>query len=81
MDSPANRPLDDVDRAAVRMCALICWQRRAELELTDAELEQVLIAWMAVGANTEAEAASVLLAARRDAERKQQRFDGLLGGA
>jgi hypothetical protein len=80
-DTSSNRPLDDIDRNAVRACALICWQRRGELGLTDAQLEQVLIAWMAIGGDAEAEAANVLLASRRRAERDQQNFDRLLGDA
>lgn len=71
-------PLDRHDTAALRLCARLCWQRREDLGLTDAEIEQVLIAWMAVGDAKEGEAASELLRARREAERHQTKFDQLL---
>lgn len=73
--------LSSADQNAVRFCAQICWRRRKELQLSDAELEQVLIAWMTGGTNAEAEAASELLAARRKAEAKQAEFDALLSAA
>ncbi len=74
-----SREVDATDVQALRACAALCWQRRADLKLEDAQIEQVLIAWMAVGEPQEAAAASELLAARREAERKQAKFDGLLG--
>jgi hypothetical protein len=70
--------IDQTDLTALRACARLCWQRREQLALTDAETEQVLSAWMAVGTPTEGEAASELLRARRDAERHQANFDRLL---
>lgn len=73
--------IDPTDLKALRACAKICWQRRADLGLADAEIEQVLIAWMKVGNEAEAEIASDLLAARRAAERHQSKFDSLLGGS
>ena len=71
-------PIDDTDRKALRNCALICWQKREELALKPAEVDEVLVAWMAVGTDGEGEAASTLLAARKDAEQKQANFDRIL---
>lgn len=78
--SNASSKLDPTDLKALRTCAAICWQRRAELHLADPEVEQVLIAWMSIGNDAEAEAATEVLSARRESELKQSKFDGLLGG-
>ncbi|WP_198529964.1 hypothetical protein [Geminisphaera colitermitum] len=67
-----------MDTMALRRVARIAWENRERLELNPNDTEQVLIAWMAVGTNDEAEAASALLAAIREADRKQATFDRLL---
>jgi hypothetical protein len=69
--------LNEVDRVALRTCAGLAWARRGEL--TDGEVEQLLIAWMAVGSDAEGQAASELLAARRQIEAQQLKFTELLG--
>jgi hypothetical protein len=70
--------LDNTDRAALRTCALLCWERRDQLQLGLKDVEQVLIAWSAVGNPNEAEAAAELLAALRKADLKQLKFTQLL---
>lgn len=64
--------------AALRSCAMICWRNRALLNLSPAEREQALVAWMAVGSPAESEAASEALAALRAAEAMQLKFDSVL---
>ena len=76
-DSP--RYLSAADLVSLRACAAFCWQYRVELRLSASQLDQVLYAWMAVGTDAEAEAATEFLAARHKVARKQANFDGLLG--
>ena len=73
------RYLNAADLASLRACAAFCWQYRAELRLNDSQLDQVLCAWMAIGTDAEAEAATEFLAARQKVACKQANFDGLLG--
>jgi hypothetical protein len=71
---------DDTDQTALRTCALLCWENREQLALAPKQIEHVLIAWMAIGAPKEAEAAAEALAALRNAEDKQFKFTQLLNG-
>lgn len=70
--------IDAADQSALRTCARLCWQRRDALNLSTAEREQVLIAWMAIGDTGEGEAASEALQALRTAESQQRKFDQIL---
>lgn len=70
--------VEPTDLSALRLCALICWQKRELLTLRPEQVDQVLVAWIAAGNAEEAEAASRLLAARRAKAEKQQKFDCLL---
>lgn len=70
--------MDEIDQKAIRHVALLAWDGRDKLGLTSADIEQLLIAWMAVGTLEEAEAASALLAAQRAAASQQTNFDRLL---
>lgn len=70
--------LDDIDRAALYRCALICWQKRVLLLLPPEDVERILISFMAVGSPEEGERASALLASIRDSAAKQMKFDAIL---
>ena len=63
--------------AALRTCARLAWEQRTELN--DAEIEQTLIAWMAVGSDAEGQAASEMLSVRRQLEAQQLKFTQMLG--
>jgi len=71
---------DPREKEALRACALTCWQNRQELALPVMRIEQVLVAFMAVGSDQEGKVASELLASMRHQEAKQLKFDELLGG-
>lgn len=70
--------MDNIDRQALRRVSRLVWEHREALALTPDDIEQALVAWMAVGTPEEGEAASDLLAARKAAESKQATFDRLL---
>jgi hypothetical protein len=62
--------------AALRACAQFAWDHRDDL--TAPQLEQMLIAWIAVGTDAEGQAASELLEVRRKLEAQQLKFTQLL---
>jgi len=70
--------LDADECEALRTCARLCWQHRAELKLAEPVIDDVLVAWMAIGTTEEGQAASELLSARRERDAKQANFDGVL---